>query len=214
MAFSTINVLGTIVILAGLTAGSVMAVNLQSTPYPERIHIASYPDTFTEQDLAAGASVILEGTVESIKPAKWNTESGKKPQNIQLDDIIYTDVKVKIDTLLKGNPNSNDVITVRLYKGEIPGEFAFGSDTEADFSKNEKVLLFLMEDDSIYNKDKTSDHYVIMGQYQGKFTLNKQKALNAKSTMSTNSLYEIIEKHKNDPTPEILLKQEGTEFED
>jgi len=206
--------LGTIVILAGITIGSVMAVNAHNNSAIERIHIAPYLDTFTDEDLAAGASLILEGTVLKIEPSKWNTDAGKKPKDILLNDIIYTDVKIKVDTPLKGDSDSDDVVTVRVYKGEIPGQFAFSSDTEPDFSKNEKVLLFLMEDDSIYNKDKSLDHYVVMGQYQGKYTIEKRKVSNFRSTLDTSSIHNIIEKHKNDPTPEILIKQEGPEFED
>ncbi|NRQ56298.1 hypothetical protein [Brevibacillus sp. HD1.4A] len=206
-------VLGTLVILTGLTTGSAMALNLQNNSPTERIHIASYLDTFTNQELASGASLILEGTVLEIHPATWNTPSGRMPKDIKLNDIVYTDVSIKIDTILKGTPKSNDVVTVRVYKGEIPGEFAFSSDTEADFSNNEKVLLFLMEDDSIYNKDKSQNHYVIMGQYQGKYTVEQKKVSNFKSTLDTKSIYEVIEKHKDDPTPEILVKQEGAELE-
>jgi len=160
---------------------------------------------FSEEDLSAGSSLIVEGKVSSILPSKWNTIDGKEPANITGDDIIYHDVLVDVNKILKGTLNGDKKsVKVRVFEGEIsqsPTIKKVIDNSSPKFIQGEEVLLFLSPDSSNYNRTKANDHYIVSGKYQGKYTIKDEIAKRSDKSLKITDLYEKINKHKNDPVP-------------
>ncbi|MGG4440279.1 hypothetical protein [Brevibacillus fortis] len=173
---------------------------------------------YSIEELAAGSQLIIKGTIVDIDKDKWNTEDGGLPEEIGVSDSIYKDVSVEIDEVLKGNQEKGDIVVVRMYGGEI-NNTVIRADYEASFTEDEEVVLFLIEDDSLKNKEGSTNYFVTLGNYQGKYEVSDSKSKvfiqgNAdKKVSSLEDLLEKIEDHKNDPLPPQLVESDEPDLE-
>ncbi|SMB95799.1 hypothetical protein SAMN00808754_1323 [Thermanaeromonas toyohensis ToBE] len=168
---------------------------------PDAIRVSGAIARITPEELAASSPLIIEGTVSSILPAQWNTSDGKEPNTISEGDIIYHDVLIDVNEILKGSLTEKP-LRVRVYEGNVPdGKTikARQSEGEPKFSLHERVLLFLTYDDSPYNKSRVRNYYITRGMFQGKFTISDGQASNTMDSFNLEVLRKIIEEHKNDP---------------
>lgn len=93
------------------------------------------------------------------------------------------------------------------------------ADYEASFTEDEEVVLFLIVDDSLKNKDGSTDHYITLGNYQGKYEVSDSKSkvfIQGKADKKVSSLENLLEKiedHKNDPLPPQLAESDEPDLE-
>jgi hypothetical protein len=144
-------------------------------PLNESVHLTSSSmlETLTHEDLGNYSDTIVIGTVKEILPSKWNTIDGKQPNKalteLNPNDLIYTDTTVSVDKYLKNPLLSNEVI-VREIGGTV-GNVNMKSDDEPSFKPGEKVLIYLSKDTNPDIKNIGSEHFIVTGFFQGKFTL-------------------------------------------
>jgi len=100
-----------------------------------------------QEDLEARASHILVGSVKAIE-SHWDNE--KK--------YIYSDVDVTVENALKGTFKNNHVLVRHL--GGVVGTLGQWTEGEPTFTKDEKVMLYL--------KQEQSGVYTIVGGQEGK----------------------------------------------
>jgi hypothetical protein len=115
---------------------------------------------------------IVIGTVKEILPSRWNTIDGKRPDNTDSFSpfcFIYTDTVISVDKYLK-NPLSSEEVIVRVEGGTV-GNDALTVNPVPSFKTGERVLLYLIKDDSPGTKDIDPEHFIVTGALQGKFTL-------------------------------------------
>jgi hypothetical protein len=151
---------------------------VQKKIQPISLKISGSIPYYTPNELSGLADLIVEGNVASISPGKWNTSDGKKPNKISLNDIIYREVSVNVKNVLKGTINVDSVIKVYSHEGIDESGFSVYSDAEPKFTEGEDVILFLSKDNTIYNKSKSSDHYIVTGLILGKYDINNGIATN------------------------------------
>lgn len=152
---------------------------------------------YTPHDLDNNSMLVIKGTVKEILPPKWNTVNGKQPNksvdDLNPNDLIYTDVIVSVDKYLK-KPSSSNEITVRVIGGTIE-DISMTTDYEPSFKTGEKVLLYLSKDQYTATNNVGSEHLVVTGCLQGKFTLTDNgKAVNPYETFSQDELLSTITK--------------------
>lgn len=149
----------------------------------------------SHEDLSNESDVILMGNIKEILPSKWNTPDGERPtdviEDLDQNDLIYTDIVVNVDQYLK-NPFSEKEVIVRTIGGN-DGYICMSVNYEPSFKMDEKVLLYLREDTYAATRDVGFEHFVVTGGMQGKFTLNDDgKAVGWSETISLNELLETI----------------------
>lgn len=177
-AFILVAVLG---ILAGNQIYSKYLTNKASTE-PDTIIRTSIVEHLSEDTLANDSQIIIEGDIKELLPSKWNTKDGKEPEGVKDDDTIFTDNLVEVTKVIKGEVKIGDVLKVRTNAGEIDTSKkikVIRSDSDANFSKGEKVLLFLTYDNSGFNKNKSKDYFALTGGIQGKYTISSDKIKDA-----------------------------------
>jgi len=109
------------------------------------------------------------------------SQLGYDPVYYRDNQIIYTDVIIKVDKYLYGDIQS-EKIAVRINGGRIGNQILI-ADNEADFSEGENVLLFLFRDPNyemtpVPEGIEAQAYYRTMRLFQGKFTINGDKASN------------------------------------
>jgi hypothetical protein len=149
----------------------------------------------SHEDLSNESDVILMGNIKEILPSKWNTPDGERPTDVIEDldhnDLIYTDIVVNVDQYLK-NPFSEKEVIVRTIGGN-DGYICMSVNYEPSFKTDEKVLLYLRDDTYAATHDVGFEHFVVTGGMQGKFTLNDDgKAIGWSETVSLEELLETI----------------------
>jgi hypothetical protein len=132
---------------------------------------------FSLSEFVNGSDAIVTGHVEDILPSQIGYDSVYYGDH----QIIYTDIIIKVDRYLYGDFRS-DKIAVRINGGRI-GNKIFIAEYEADFSRGENVLLFLFRDPNyemtpVPEGIDTKAYYRTMRLFQGKFTINGDKASN------------------------------------
>jgi hypothetical protein len=164
------------------------------------IEISGELEDHTYDDLCNHADIIVIGKVKEILPSKWNTMDGQMNKSangkIKRGELIYTDVVISVDKYLK-NPLPSNEVTVRVVGGTI-GNVNMSSDIEPRFESDEKVLLYLSNDTYPYTKDVGSEHFVVTGYMQGKFTLTDDgKAIRPDENTTLEELLSIIKDSNN-----------------
>ena len=206
-----------IIIIACLAVfmGSVATLIYQKLK-PEEIRIEGIMGICTEQELILDSDIIISGTVKNIGDGKWSNP-GFKDKNKR--NIIQTDITVEIDDLLSGEYKNKDV-TVRIDKGyNKETNTKIISDGYPDFKIGEKVVLFLVRDDSDLKTDE--DYFILVGMKQGKWNISNDKKIENKSidsnytlqNVTMSDLEEKIEKEKiNNPTWKELRRKQQIEI--
>jgi hypothetical protein len=144
-------------------------------------------------ELSSHSDTIITGTVKEILPSKWNSVDGKRPdEDVRFSpfNLIYTDIIISVDKYVK-NPLSSKEIIVRVEGGTV-GNDTLVTESEPAFQPGEKVLLYLMKDDSPGTKDIGPEHFIVTGCLQGKYTLTDGKAIRPGETVSQNELLSTI----------------------
>lgn len=81
--------------------------------------------------------------------------------------MIQTDIVVDVEEAVKGTPDQDREVKVRINKGQI-GQTKWVSESYSDFATGEEVILFLVPDSSEIG-DVNEQYYVLSGMKQGKF---------------------------------------------
>ncbi|MHB1421334.1 MAG: hypothetical protein ACYCX4_17430, partial [Bacillota bacterium] len=152
--------------------------------------------------LSAKSSVIVEGTVSKVLPTRWNTDEGKEPDAFSGNDMIYQDTIINVSSVLKGEISANQPIIVRTYGGEYQAgkniKAVLNEDSYGKFSEGENVILFLILDDTNYNRNHSTNYYILTGMNQGKYLINGNEVKNPHGPKDKNTLLDTISKHKNE----------------
>lgn len=193
---STNNTLKSGLFILGLLSIALVGMafeNDYSTDEDVGITIVSYAEleAVSHEYLKNESDVILTGTVIEILPSKWNTVDGKisakSIHDLKWHDMIYTDVVVNVDEYYKTQSKNKEVV-VRIFNGTV-GKDSFILDSEPSFSLNEKVFLYLVEDNWDYTKNLGPKHYFVLGSMQGKYTLTDDgKAIRPDEVISLEQL--------------------------
>lgn len=114
---------------------------------------------------------IIIGEVNTILPSRWNSPDGKRPININDGKpyVIYTDNNIKIEESLKGSLETPTIL-VRTLGGRVENDGQSVED-QPSYSTGEKVLIFLKKDNNFKTKDFGDEHFVTVGQMQGKIPI-------------------------------------------
>jgi len=107
-----------------------------------------------QSKLEAQATHIVFGKVKAVE-SHWNNEK----------TLIYSDVAVTVEKVLKGTVKNNQVL-IRHLGGQI-GAIGQWTEHEPSFTKGEKVKLYL--------KQEQSDIYTVVGGEEGKMSLEPKK---------------------------------------
>lgn len=127
-------------------------------------------EKYSLEKLISMADSIVIGKVTNIAPSKWNTPDGKKPPMDNTNsNIIFTDIYIRVDKYLK-NPQNTEIIIVRVLGGKV-GEDEIKSEDQPSYNLNERVLIFLTKDSDFRTKNIGSEHFVTLGQLQGKIPI-------------------------------------------
>lgn len=180
---------------------------------PKEVKVQGVMGICTEQELILDSDIIIAGTVKNIGDGKWSNPDFKDKNK---RNIIQTDIIVGIDDLLSGEYKNKDV-TVRIDKGyNKETNTKMISDGYPDFKVGERVILFLVRDDSDLKTDE--DYFILVGMKQGKWNITNDKKIENLSVDSNYSfrnatisyLKDKIEQEKtNNPTwKEIRRKQQ------
>lgn len=165
-----------------------------SVEEPLFIPISSSIVKCTHEDLNNYSDMIVIGTVNEILPSKWNTIDGNRPDKANSEfsqgDLIYTDIIINVDKYLKNSLSSKEIV-VRVIGGTV-GNDTVTSDVEPSFKSGEKVLLYLSKDTSPMT-NVGSEHFLVYGSLQGKFTLTDDgKAVRPDETTTLDELLSTI----------------------
>ena len=142
--------------------------------------------------LSERASYIVEGTVSNISRTMWSTPDGKKPEKIHVSSITYCDMTVIVTQVYKGEQKNTELL-VRMYGGTDSG-ITFPGNPSKEFKEGDTVLLYLIEDNSIYNAENKSDHMTLVGFEQGAMRVQNGMATNVHGEYSTGMLREKAKK--------------------
>ncbi|MFA4958147.1 MAG: hypothetical protein WC556_14355 [Candidatus Methanoperedens sp.] len=178
-----------------LIGGMALISSSNSTNTPITIKSSNLWDSnvLNASYLAKGSDTIAMGKVKEVLPSKWNTPDGKRPIEIK-NDIIYTDVIIEVEQYLK-NPQASKDITVRTLGGTV-GIDSMVAEDEPKFEPNEKVILFLTNEDTITGKIG-EPHLKVQGGMHGKFTITAdQQAVRP----------DLPQEYKSMPLEELLKK--------
>ncbi|ACV62622.1 hypothetical protein Dtox_1768 [Desulfofarcimen acetoxidans DSM 771] len=165
------------------------------------LHVEYTIPYMSDEDLAASSPIIIQGIVKSVSSVKWNNPKGLEPSQYTENDMLYRDNIISVSDVLKGDVKGNE-ITVRTYRGDYPqGENIVKIDTGdayGSFSQGESVILFLANDDSNYNKDKSNNYYILKGMNQGKFLITGKTIASVHGSKELNTFKNNIKNHKKD----------------
>ena len=135
---------------------------------------------YSIEELSAGTSYAIIGTVVQITPVLVDTELG---------DRVFSDVTVMVHRDISGNYKEKE-IAVRIIGGEVETRKTI-SHFSPTFEKNERVLFFVAdkEPDSIYG-----DNYYVAGLSVGKYSITNDKAIKQSHGGESMNLSDIISK--------------------
>lgn len=153
----TLTAMVAVIGVAGLLFG--LDENQAQTNYTE---IRGSMENYSVDFLAQNTPYAIVGLVKQITPIIVEDEGSKR---------VFSDITLDVQKDLNGNYKEKQ-ITVRISGGSVDG-ITTVSDVDADFQKNERVLIFVAEKepDSIWG-----DNYYVAGLYQGKFKLSNGNA--------------------------------------
>ena len=164
----------------------------------ENIISASLAQQTVEQ-ITDESDIIIIGTVKS-SDTSWfhNTSKRIQPEGWESDEerwdlkYVVTYYTVEIENYLKGDGPKE--ITVGLLGGTVRNHTFIFEDSPT-LTENEKVLLFLQPSWEGAVNYTGPDTYIIYGYYQGKYSLDNDKAINYDSSLNTTK-DSLIEKVK------------------
>lgn len=157
--------------IAVIGYGLINLVNQQKNTDSNTINISASYRMFDQELLVNESEIAVKGTIEKVLDQKWNTSNNKKPTDIKGDDMIYRDIILKVSEVFKGNIGVDEKIIMRTFGGTVDN-FTVQFDPQINFLKGEEVIVFLSNDDTPYNKQKTKDHYKILGGLQGIYRIS------------------------------------------
>lgn len=180
---------------SGSSAGNGSVEEFSASNAPRTITVSSCVVYLSPDNLTKDSDIVLTGSVKEILPAKWSTSDGKEPLNpiedLGLDVVIYRDVVVSVDEYLKNSLSSSEVI-VRVPGGTI-GNFTLDVEDMPSFEPGEKVLLFLGEDMDPATEALSPEHFVVYGNFQGKFSLTEDgKAVSEGETVELEEMLKLL----------------------
>lgn len=189
----------TLVLCGAITLGNISY--MQSVNKVTKVDIHNSHPFYDLEDLTNKADLIVRGVVNDITKDKWNNKENRKPKKLTGDDIIYKDNLIKVNKVLKNTSNSSNIndVKVRTYSGTVEG-FIMSDDSQYAFNKGEEVILFLQVDDSVYNEDKSTAHFVVIGGLQGVYKSNgTNKFKNVHEDLDEADLKSNVEKYISNP---------------
>jgi len=176
-----ISIMLAAIVIAGITA----SINIKNEEQPENIFASNLwsDEVLNNSFLADHSDSVVTGHVIKILPSRWNTADGLKPistgkmasskeesEAIQKENVIYTDVLIKVDKKIKNNLIPS-VIIVRTLGGQV-GEEKMIEQDDAKFELGENVFLFLTKEDP-FTDNSVGTHYRVTGWKFGKFSVTK-----------------------------------------
>ena len=128
------------------------------------VDYARPPRKDTPKKLMRNCDLVISGKVLSFSESNWSTPDGQKPERVKaestfdengkfisisisspdLNEYIYTDMDVQVDTIHKGKLNY-EIITIRLLTGTV-GDYMISADGGIDvrnYEEGDEVFLLL-----------------------------------------------------------------------
>lgn len=155
---------------------------------------------YSLEDLSNGAEIVLEGTVKDISSPRWNNERNRKPETITGSDTIYKDSILIVNSVYKGVIPEVETVKVRTFGGKTE-DFEIINEPDIKFNVGEKVVVFLIPDNTIYNKDKEKGHYILLGALQGAYKVSDDEISNIHGKMKLNDFELKVQSHIKNPRP-------------
>ena len=152
---------------------------------------------YSLEDLTNETELIVRGTVKSVSEPRWNNQENRKPNAISGKDTIYKDTVFKVDKVYKGNAGLS-MLEVRSFGGRT-ADFEIDSDMELKLNVGDEAVLFLVPDDTIYNKEKAAGHYILLGSLQAVYSISGNDASNVHESMKVAELEQKIKDYLGNP---------------
>lgn len=176
-------------------------------PKIDGIQVDSLLPQYNLEDLTNDSELIISGVVVEISDAKWNNIDNKKPEKITGKDTIYRDVTLKVDSIIKGDVSSGSHVTIRTLGGAVDN-FKMEDDSQPELNKGDEVIAFLLNDNTIYNKEKTKDHFIVLGSEQGIYKLSGNEISNSNEKLKLDEFMQKTKSYLLNPKPKINVKSE------
>ncbi|GEM_PF-4012280 len=190
-----------VLVITGITVFSFFMGNTNTETQDNKVNTIEKDGLLPTWNLSKAtkdSQYIIEGKVQSIMPTRWNTDNGEENQNSEYNDTIYHDVKFKVEKIIKGEDIKDNIITLRIYSGVVEDKGVNNikqliDKDQPEFSLNENCILFLVKDDSDYNK-KNENVYLVYNCINGKYDYD----VNSNIVSSKNGEKKNIDKFKEE----------------
>jgi hypothetical protein len=70
------------------------------------------------------------------------------------------------------------------------------------------MFVFLINDNTLYNKDKENDHFIILGVIQGVYKISGDEISNSNETLKLDGFKQKVQTHLQNPKPKEEVKPE------
>ncbi|MDA8226708.1 MAG: hypothetical protein M0T74_03215 [Desulfitobacterium hafniense] len=161
--------------------------------------LGSEPKYNLEQ-LTNDSELVIRGVVEKVSEPKWNNKENNTPEKLTMLDAIYKDVTLKVNDVLKGTPPEKKSVKVRVIGGKV-GDFTVVNENQPLFTLKDEIILFLAKDNTMFNKEKTQDHYILVGSTQGLYSITGEKASNVHEELDLGEMNKKIQEYILNPNP-------------
>lgn len=155
---------------------------------------------YSLDNLTNEATIIANGTVVSVSGARWNNKENRQPDRLTGSDTIFRDTRLKVDKVFKGDVATGSTLTVRTFGGQT-ANIKLEDQEQPDINAGEKVVVFLVPDLTIYNKDKANDHYILVGATQGIYKINGDETGNIHEKLKINDFEQKVKGYVSNPKP-------------
>ena len=147
-----------------------------------QIEINALVEAMTEEEMENRADLIVYGTVKEILPAQWDTPDGSDP-SIQTKNMystegyqLYYDTLIVVEDIYKGELESKEIY-VRSSGGSTD-KVKMICDSSAVYNENDKVILYLFEDNGTRSQNLGPEHYFAYPKQGQLFVKNDKTVIN------------------------------------
>lgn len=151
--------------------------------------------------LVTESDLIVVGTVDKIHPGRWNTLDGKLPEGttvltITPDKVIFTDVDLSVNQMIKGQSNQN-IVRIRSLGGIVEQDQMIVSGV-ASLEMGQTYLLFLGKDTGS-TAEINPGHFFVKGGLQGLYQISDGRARSIRDEWQLEELISYIETSLSQP---------------
>lgn len=198
-----VTTLAICILVAGI---SILKINGDAKEINEIRKTASVP-YYNLEDLTNKSQLIVRSVAENISDPHWNNTENKKPGKITGSDVIYQNITLQVIETLKGNVPEDNTVKVRTLGG-VTDDFIFRVNPQPTITVCEEYIVFLINDNTIYNKEKAKNHFIILGVNQGIYKVNGDEISNPHEKLKVVEFKQNVKQYLLNPKTYPNVKSE------